>query len=97
GLLRRLFPRSGWQQAQRLRDERLILPGTGRGTIRRMVEGPAPTTDLHHRQRRTAMQGKSLYDYPIHLGLGAKAISEPEFTGFEWYDAYEKRHHDDLD
>ena len=32
------------------------------------------------------MQGKSLFDYPIHLGLGAKAVSEPKFTGFEWYE-----------
>jgi len=38
------------------------------------------------------MQGKSLYDFPIHLGLGAKAVSEPQFTGFEWYEEYAKRH-----
>lgn len=38
------------------------------------------------------MQGKSLYDYPIHLGLGAKAIEEPKFTGFEWYEGYSERH-----
>ena len=43
------------------------------------------------------MQGKSLFDYPIHLGIGAKAVSEPKFTGFEWYDGYEQRHGDDLD
>jgi len=43
------------------------------------------------------MQGKSLYDYPIHLGRGATAISEPQFTGFEWYAAYGERHADDLD
>ena len=42
-------------------------------------------------------KGKSLYDFPIHLGLGAKAVSEPEFTGFEWYEGYDQRHHDDLD
>lgn len=41
------------------------------------------------------MRGKSLYDFPIHLGLGARAISEPEFTGVEWYGEYEKRHADD--
>lgn len=41
--------------------------------------------------------GKSLFDYPIHLGLGAKAVAEPKFTGFEWYEAYGERHADDLD
>ena len=29
------------------------------------------------------MQGTSLYDFPIHLGLGAKAVAEPHFTGME--------------
>jgi mannose-6-phosphate isomerase-like protein (cupin superfamily) len=43
------------------------------------------------------MNGKSLYDFPIHLGLGAKAISEPQFSGFEWYEGYGERHADDLD
>jgi mannose-6-phosphate isomerase-like protein (cupin superfamily) len=42
-------------------------------------------------------QGKSLYDFPIHLGLGARAVSEPQFNGLEWYDGYDQRHHDDLD
>ena len=41
--------------------------------------------------------GKSLFDFPIHLGLGAKAVSEPEFTGPEWYDGYMERHGDDVD
>jgi mannose-6-phosphate isomerase-like protein (cupin superfamily) len=41
--------------------------------------------------------GKSLFDFPIHLGLGAKAIAEPAFTGPEWYDQYMERHGDDLD
>ena len=41
------------------------------------------------------MHGKSLYDYPIHLGLGARAIAEPRFTGFDWYEAYDERHADD--
>jgi quercetin dioxygenase-like cupin family protein len=41
--------------------------------------------------------GKSLFDFPIHLGFGAKAVSEPEFTGPEWYDRYMERHSDDLD
>jgi quercetin dioxygenase-like cupin family protein len=43
------------------------------------------------------MKGKSLYDFPIHLGRGARAVSEPQFTGFEWYEAYGERHADDLD
>ena len=42
-------------------------------------------------------KGKSLYDFPIHLGLGAKAVAGPEFTGMEWYDGYIERHGDDLD
>ena len=42
-------------------------------------------------------QGRSLYEFPIHLGLGAKAVSEPQFTGLDWYDGYDQRHHDDLD
>ena len=29
---------------------------------------------------------------PVHLGLGAKAHSEPEFNGMEWYEAYSERH-----
>jgi mannose-6-phosphate isomerase-like protein (cupin superfamily) len=41
--------------------------------------------------------GKSLYDYPIYLGLGARAVAEPKFTGFEWYEQYGERHADDLE
>ncbi len=34
--------------------------------------------------------------HPIHLGLGATADVEPEFTGgMAWYDAYGERHPDD--
>jgi mannose-6-phosphate isomerase-like protein (cupin superfamily) len=36
--------------------------------------------------------GKSLYDYPVHLGLGATASIEPQFSGLEWYEDYAKRH-----
>ena len=43
------------------------------------------------------MKGKSLYDYPIHLGKGARAFAEPQFTGLEWYEAYGERHADDLE
>ncbi|MGB5810794.1 MAG: cupin domain-containing protein [Polyangiales bacterium] len=38
---------------------------------------------------------KSLTQHPIHLGLGAAAVSEPAFTGMEWYAAYAERHADD--
>lgn len=34
----------------------------------------------------------SLYTHPIHLGLGATATAQPEFTGMEWYDAHSERH-----
>jgi hypothetical protein len=33
-----------------------------------------------------------LATHPIHLGLGAKALSEPRFTGMDWYAAYGERH-----
>lgn len=42
-------------------------------------------------------KGKSLYDFPIHLGIGARAMAEPQFTGMDWYDGYDARHHDDLE
>ncbi len=29
---------------------------------------------------------------PLHLGLGATATVEPEFTGMEWYAGYGERH-----
>jgi mannose-6-phosphate isomerase-like protein (cupin superfamily) len=41
--------------------------------------------------------GKSLYDFPIHLGRGARAVEEPQFTGPEWYESYGERHADDMD
>jgi mannose-6-phosphate isomerase-like protein (cupin superfamily) len=43
------------------------------------------------------MRGKSLFDFPIHLGRGARAVEEPQFTGPEWYEAYGERHANDLD
>ena len=43
------------------------------------------------------MRGRSLFDYPIHLGIGARAVAEPQFTGFDWYEGYSERHADDLD
>jgi mannose-6-phosphate isomerase-like protein (cupin superfamily) len=33
----------------------------------------------------------SLTEYPIHLGLGARAVSQPAFTGMEWYEDYANR------
>ncbi|MDH3200714.1 MAG: cupin [Myxococcales bacterium] len=33
--------------------------------------------------------------HPVHLGLGALAVSEPEFTGSDWYQDYSARHSDD--
>lgn len=37
----------------------------------------------------------NLFRQPIHLGLGAKAVVEPEFTGMDWYEAYSARHASD--
>ena len=34
----------------------------------------------------------SLSKHPLHLGLGATAVSEPAFSGMEWYAAYGVRH-----
>ena len=34
----------------------------------------------------------SLFTTPIHLGLGAKAEVQPDFTGMEWYADYGARH-----
>jgi quercetin dioxygenase-like cupin family protein len=35
--------------------------------------------------------------FPVHLGSGATAIPLPEFTGGEWYEAYETNHGDDAE
>jgi quercetin dioxygenase-like cupin family protein len=37
----------------------------------------------------------NLDKHPIHLGLGATALTEPEFTGMSWYADYGARHADD--
>jgi quercetin dioxygenase-like cupin family protein len=37
----------------------------------------------------------SLTRFPVHLGLGATAVAEPEFTGMEWYQSYGERHASD--
>ncbi len=34
----------------------------------------------------------SLSKHPLHLGLGATAVTEPPFTGMDWYAAYGARH-----
>ena len=33
----------------------------------------------------------SLERFPLHLGLGAKAVAQPEFTGMDWYAPYVER------
>ncbi|MFZ5746407.1 MAG: cupin [Pseudomonadota bacterium] len=33
----------------------------------------------------------SLFSTPVHLGLGARAEVQPDFTGMEWYPAYAER------
>ena len=43
------------------------------------------------------MQGKSLFDFPIHLGGGGRAIEQPEFTGLDWYESYDERHGDEVE
>jgi quercetin dioxygenase-like cupin family protein len=37
------------------------------------------------------MKRLSLERFPLHLGLGAKAVPQPEFTGMEWYAANVER------
>ena len=34
----------------------------------------------------------NLFKNPVHLGLGAKAIMQPEMTDMSWYDAYGARY-----
>lgn len=38
---------------------------------------------------------KDIRKFPLHLGLGAKAVSEPEFNGPSWYADYDQRHSSD--
>lgn len=40
---------------------------------------------------------RSLYSFPVNLGRGATAVSEPEFTGRDWYQDYGQRHAADLE
>ena len=41
------------------------------------------------------MTAKNITQHPIHLGLGATATAEPEFSGMEWFPEYGARHADD--
>ena len=34
----------------------------------------------------------SLERFPLHLGLGAQAVPQPEFGGMEWYATYAESH-----
>jgi len=36
--------------------------------------------------------GADLSRNPVHLGRGAVAVAEPDFTGMEWYGGYMQRH-----
>lgn len=38
---------------------------------------------------------KQLSKHPVHLGRNATAVSEPAFTGMDWYAGYGARHGDD--
>ena len=40
---------------------------------------------------------KRLEQYPVHLGRRATVVSEPQFTGVEWYAEYGQRHAADGD
>jgi quercetin dioxygenase-like cupin family protein len=43
--------------------------------------------------RTDVMAGKSLFTHHIHLGLGGRAVPQPEFSGdMSWYEAYGERH-----
>jgi quercetin dioxygenase-like cupin family protein len=37
------------------------------------------------------MPAPSLFTHPVHLGRGATAVPQPEFTGMAWYAAYAER------
>ncbi len=37
------------------------------------------------------MKALSLFTHPLHLGRGGRAVPQPEFTGMEWYEEYERR------
>ncbi|WP_156840730.1 cupin domain-containing protein [Novosphingobium aquimarinum] len=35
---------------------------------------------------------RDIRQFPVHLGLGATTVAQPEFTGGAWYEAYAERH-----
>ena len=37
------------------------------------------------------MKRLSLERFPLHLGLGGRAVPQPEFTGMEWFAGYVER------
>ena len=37
----------------------------------------------------------NIFTHPLHLGLGATAVVQPEFSGMEWYEGYGARHDSD--
>jgi quercetin dioxygenase-like cupin family protein len=37
------------------------------------------------------MAKDNIFTYPMHLGLGATAVPQPEFTGVDWYEGYGMR------
>jgi mannose-6-phosphate isomerase-like protein (cupin superfamily) len=37
----------------------------------------------------------NILTHPLHLGLGATALVQPEFTGMDWYEGYSARHDSD--
>ena len=39
--------------------------------------------------------GTDIFAFPIHLGLGATAVVQPEFTDISWYEGYGERHSTD--
>ncbi len=41
------------------------------------------------------LPGRPLDRFPVHLGLGATAVIQPEMSGPEWYDAYATRNSGD--
>src|SRR5690242_13411767 len=65
-------------------------------TWHRMCRDEASPGAGRHRRplpeaRSRQMTQKSLERFPLHLGPGARAVPQPEFTGIDWYQAYMQR------
>lgn len=41
------------------------------------------------------MTRSNIFTHPLHLGLGATTVSQPEFSGMPWYEDYAKRTEED--